>query len=55
LAVQIHAISSGLNVACGCYGSADENPIGAKSLALAAAGLAVSMVGFATSRSRGKR
>lgn len=43
LIVQISALARGLNVSCGCFGSTDSNPIGVKSMSVAAGGLVLSV------------
>lgn len=48
--VQISALVRDLNISCGCFGSTDNQPIGVKSIGLAASGFALSVTGIFSSR-----
>ena len=48
--VQSSALYRGLNISCGCFGSSDENPIGAGSISLAAGAMVASVVGWVSYR-----
>jgi hypothetical protein len=50
LGAQISALVRDLKISCGCFGSADDTPIGAKSLAVAVMGLVFSGLGMALNR-----
>jgi hypothetical protein len=51
LSAQILALSRGLEISCGCFGTSDK-PIGPPSIALAAGGLTTSVLGFFVSRGK---
>jgi hypothetical protein len=50
--VQSTAWARGLNIACGCFGASDDNPIGPASIGLAAACAIVSFAGWWLARGR---